>query len=194
VESNSPGARKELARLVHPPHQVKREVDHEVTDEHAISFRFDCTIEPVMIHTPEELDAAFPAMEKSRPDAIIVQPSLPIKRFPTMVGWRRSPSAEGRYSVAERQLGSPYVAAETDMYRRAAALVDKVLKRGVCRPCFLARAVRPRSSGTRVRDEPEQAWWQCHWHVALSQLREELYRVTAHSLDFESARLRWWCQ
>src|SRR5690242_13439555 len=93
------------------PHQAKREVDHELTDEHAISFRFDCTIEPVMIHTPEELDAAFPAMEKSRPDAIIVQPSLPIKRFPTMVGWRRSPSAEGRYSVAERQLGSPYVAA-----------------------------------------------------------------------------------
>jgi hypothetical protein len=25
------------------PHQAKREVDHEVTDEHAISFRFDCT-------------------------------------------------------------------------------------------------------------------------------------------------------
>jgi hypothetical protein len=58
-----------------------------------------------MINTPEELDGAFPAMEKSRP---VVQPSLPIKRaaelalsyripafcawrshFPAMAGWRR---------------------------------------------------------------------------------------------------------
>ena len=66
------------------------------------------SIEPVMINTPEELDAVFPVMEKSRPDAIIVQPSLPTKRaaelalsyripafcawrshFPAMAGWRR---------------------------------------------------------------------------------------------------------
>src|SRR6516225_9557030 len=37
-------------------------------------------IEPIMVHSPAELDAAFPAMEKERPDAAIVQPSLPIKR------------------------------------------------------------------------------------------------------------------
>ena len=41
------------------------------------------SIEPVLIRTPEELDAAFPVMEKSRTDAIIVQPSLP-KRFPSL--------------------------------------------------------------------------------------------------------------
>jgi ABC-type uncharacterized transport system substrate-binding protein len=85
------------------------------------------SIEPVMIHTPEEL-AIFPVMEKSRTDAIIVQPSLPIKRaaelalsyrIPAFCAWRPFPRDGGL---------AAYVAAETDMYRRAAALVDKVLK------------------------------------------------------------------
>ena len=86
------------------------------------------SIEPVLIHTPEELDAAFPMMEKSRPDAIVVQPSLPIKRaaelalsyrIPAFCAWRPFPHDGGL---------AAYVAAETDMYRRAAALVDTVLK------------------------------------------------------------------
>ena len=38
------------------------------------------TIDAIMIHNAEELEAAFPAMEKERPDAVIVQPSLPTKR------------------------------------------------------------------------------------------------------------------
>src|SRR5438876_621339 len=38
------------------------------------------TIDPIMIQKPEELDAAFTAMEKEPPDAVIVQPSLPTKR------------------------------------------------------------------------------------------------------------------
>ena len=37
-------------------------------------------IDPIMIHNAEELDAAFPSLERSRPDAVIVQPSLPTKR------------------------------------------------------------------------------------------------------------------
>ena len=37
-------------------------------------------IDPIMIRSAEELDAAFPAMETSRADAVIVQPSLPTKR------------------------------------------------------------------------------------------------------------------
>jgi putative tryptophan/tyrosine transport system substrate-binding protein len=86
------------------------------------------SIEPVMINTSEELDAAFAAMRQSRPDAIVVQPSLPLKRaaelalsyrIPAFCAWRTFPHDGG--------LGA-YVAAETEMYRRAAALVDKVLK------------------------------------------------------------------
>jgi putative tryptophan/tyrosine transport system substrate-binding protein len=86
------------------------------------------SIEPVMIRTPDELDAAFAVMEKSPPDAIIVQPSLPTKRaaelaltyrIPAFCAWRPFPHDGGL---------AAYVAAETEMYRRAAALVDKVLK------------------------------------------------------------------
>jgi putative ABC transport system substrate-binding protein len=37
-------------------------------------------IDPVMIHSSAELDAAFTALHKEPPDALIVQPSLPIRR------------------------------------------------------------------------------------------------------------------
>jgi putative tryptophan/tyrosine transport system substrate-binding protein len=37
-------------------------------------------IDPVMIHSSAELDAAFSALDKEPPDALIVQPSLPIRR------------------------------------------------------------------------------------------------------------------
>ena len=33
-----------------------------------------------MIHSCAELDAAFSALERERPDALIVQPSLPIRQ------------------------------------------------------------------------------------------------------------------
>ena len=85
-------------------------------------------IEPIMIHSAEELDAVFSAMEKSRPDAIIVQPSLPTKRaaelalalrIPAVCAWREFAHDGGLVS---------YFGAEVDMYRRAAVFVDKILK------------------------------------------------------------------
>ena len=85
-------------------------------------------IYPIMIHSAEELDAAFPAMETSRPDAIIVQPSLPTKRaaelaltfrIPAFCAWRQFAHDGGLVA---------YFGAEVDMYRRAAVSVDKILK------------------------------------------------------------------
>jgi putative ABC transport system substrate-binding protein len=81
-----------------------------------------------MIHRDEDLDAAFPAMKQSRPDAVIVQPSLPTKRvaqlalryrIPAVCAWREFPHDGGL---------AAYFGAEADMYRRAAAYVDKILK------------------------------------------------------------------
>ena len=85
-------------------------------------------IDPIMIHSAEELDAAFSAMETSRPDAIIVQPSLPTKRvaelaltfhIPAVCAWRQFARDGGL---------AAYFGAEVDMYRRAAVFVDKILK------------------------------------------------------------------
>jgi putative tryptophan/tyrosine transport system substrate-binding protein len=85
-------------------------------------------IDTIMIHSAEELDAAFVTMEGSRPDAVIVQPSLPTKlaaelalshRIPAICGWRDFVHDGGLMA---------YFATETNMYRAAAVLVDKILK------------------------------------------------------------------
>ena len=86
------------------------------------------TIDPIMIHSAEELDGAFQSMERSRPDAVIVQPSLATKRaaelalgyrIPAICGWREFVHDGGLMA---------YFAAEADIYRRTAVFIDKILK------------------------------------------------------------------
>jgi putative tryptophan/tyrosine transport system substrate-binding protein len=81
-------------------------------------------IDPIMIHSDEELDAAFPAMERSRPDAIIVQPSLPTTRAAELALRYRIPAvcAGQREFVNQGGLMS-YFAVEADMYRRVVKIV-----------------------------------------------------------------------
>jgi putative ABC transport system substrate-binding protein len=83
---------------------------------------------PIMISSDEELDASFSAMERDRPDAVIVQPSLPTKRaaelalshrFPAVCAWRQFAHDGGLAS---------YYGSEGEIYRRAATFVDKILK------------------------------------------------------------------
>jgi putative ABC transport system substrate-binding protein len=85
-------------------------------------------IDPIQVHGSEELDAAFQSMQRSRADAVIVQPSLPTKRaaelalsyrIPAICGWRDFVGDGGLMA---------YFAAEADMYREAAVFVDKILK------------------------------------------------------------------
>jgi putative tryptophan/tyrosine transport system substrate-binding protein len=86
------------------------------------------TIDAKMIRSTEELEAVFSEMEKERPDAIIVQPSLPSKRSAELALRYRIPAVSAvRGFVDEGGLMS-YAAAEADMYRRAAVYVDKILK------------------------------------------------------------------
>jgi putative ABC transport system substrate-binding protein len=85
-------------------------------------------IDPKMIHSAEELEAAFPAMEKERPDAVIVQPSLPTKRVAELALKYRMPSVSVARGFVEEGGLLSYAAVETDTYRRAAIFVDKILK------------------------------------------------------------------
>ena len=86
------------------------------------------TIDPKAIHSAEELEAAFSEMEKERPDAVIVQPSLPSKLSAELALKYRIPAVSAvRGFVDEGGLMS-YAAAEADMYRQAAVYVDKILK------------------------------------------------------------------
>jgi putative ABC transport system substrate-binding protein len=86
------------------------------------------TIDAKMIRSAEELEAAFSEMEKERPDAVIVQPSLPSKRSAELALRYQIPAVSAvRGFVDEGGLMS-YAAAEVDMYDQAAVYVDKILK------------------------------------------------------------------
>jgi putative tryptophan/tyrosine transport system substrate-binding protein len=86
------------------------------------------TIDAKMIRSGEDLDAAFSEMEKERPDAVIVQPSLPSKRSAELAVSYRIPAVSAvRGFVDEGGLMS-YAAAEADMYGQAVDYVDKILK------------------------------------------------------------------
>ena len=86
------------------------------------------TIDPIMIHGSAELDAAFPAMEKERPDAAIVQPSLPIRRVAELAIRYRIPALSFIRDFADVGGLMSYGSEEKDAYRKAAGYVDKILK------------------------------------------------------------------
>jgi putative ABC transport system substrate-binding protein len=85
-------------------------------------------INPIMIHSAGELEPAFRAMERQRPDAIIVQPSLPTNRVAELALSRRIPTACPVSSFVRVGGLMSYYSVEADLYRRAAVLVDKILK------------------------------------------------------------------
>jgi putative ABC transport system substrate-binding protein len=86
------------------------------------------TIDAAMIRGAEELEAAFQAMEQKRPDAIIVQASLPAKRVAELALRYRLPSVGIIRAFVEQGGLMTYSFAEADMYRQAAIYVDKILK------------------------------------------------------------------
>jgi putative tryptophan/tyrosine transport system substrate-binding protein len=86
------------------------------------------TIDPVMIYSAAELDAAFSAMARERLDAAIIQPSLPTKLVATLALTYRIPAVSFVRSVAENGGLMSYGPDEADAYRKAAIFVDKILK------------------------------------------------------------------
>jgi putative tryptophan/tyrosine transport system substrate-binding protein len=86
------------------------------------------TIDAKMIRGAEELEAAFREMEKDPPDAVIVQPSLPSKHTAELALRSRIPAVSLLRGFVEEGGLMGYAASEIDMYRRAAAFVDKILK------------------------------------------------------------------
>src|SRR5262249_8619876 len=86
------------------------------------------TIQPIMIQRPDELDGAFAAMEKQRPDAVIVQPSLPTRQAAQLGLAHRLPTACTFPSFPGEGGLMAYCWLESDVYRRAAFIADKMLK------------------------------------------------------------------
>jgi putative ABC transport system substrate-binding protein len=84
-------------------------------------------IDPIMIQSAEELDAAFPTMERLRPAAVIVQPSLPTKRVAELALSYRIPAVCAWRDFAHDGGLASYFGAEGEMYQRAAVFVEKIL-------------------------------------------------------------------
>jgi putative ABC transport system substrate-binding protein len=86
-------------------------------------------IDTVSISNSEELENAFASMEQDRPDAVIVQPSLPSKRAAELALEHRVPAVSVPRWFAEEQGGlMSYSARYVDLFRKAAVYVDKILK------------------------------------------------------------------
>jgi len=85
-------------------------------------------IRTVMIRGVEEFDAAFSALAGERVDGVIVQPSLPRKRAVELaLKYRLPPISPTRLFPTEGGLMA-YSSNQRDLYRRAAAYVDRILK------------------------------------------------------------------
>jgi putative tryptophan/tyrosine transport system substrate-binding protein len=85
-------------------------------------------IEVVRVKGPEELAFGFAALEKDRPDAVIVQPSLGFKRAAELALQQGIPAAEHFREFAEAGGLMSYSPVYAELHRRTAALVDKILK------------------------------------------------------------------
>ena len=86
------------------------------------------TVDAKMIRDTEELEAAFREMAKERPDAVIVQPSLPRRRAAELAVRHRIPAVSVIYGFAEEGGLMTYAPSEVEIYRRAASIVDRILK------------------------------------------------------------------
>ena len=86
------------------------------------------TINPVMIGNNAEFEAAFASMQQDRPDAVIVQPSLPSKRAAELALEHRVPAVSVPRWFAEQGGLMSYSARYVDLFRKAAVYVDKILK------------------------------------------------------------------
>jgi len=85
-------------------------------------------VDPVLIHSAAELEDVFLAMEKDRPDAVIVQPSLPTNRAAALAAKHQIPAVSVISGFAENGGLMSYQTSEIDMYRLSATYVDKILK------------------------------------------------------------------
>jgi putative ABC transport system substrate-binding protein len=85
-------------------------------------------IDPIMIHSVAELETAFQPMEVDRPDAVIVQPSLPTKRVAELAINYRIPAVSVIRGFAKDGGLMAYQSKEMDLYRQGASYVDKILK------------------------------------------------------------------
>lgn len=84
-------------------------------------------LNPVLLHSPGELDAIFADLEKWHAQAVLVQPSISQQRIADLAMQHRMP-AFGAQALVELGALASYAADQEALYRRCADFVDKILK------------------------------------------------------------------
>ena len=85
-------------------------------------------LQTIVINGIDELDGAFAAMVREHADAVVVQPSLPLKLTVDLALKYRLPSLSLLKSDAQAGRLASYSGAATDLGRQIAAYVDNILK------------------------------------------------------------------
>jgi putative ABC transport system substrate-binding protein len=85
-------------------------------------------IDVMMLQSPQEVDAAFAALQRARPDAVIVQPTLDLKSCATLALKYRLPAASIFTEFVEEGGLMSYAASDADVYDSVASFTDKILK------------------------------------------------------------------
>src|SRR5581483_1102421 len=85
-------------------------------------------VDEIMLRGADSYDAAFEGMAASRPDAVIVQPTLPRPAILALLAKHRLPSVSGNRAFADGGGLLSYAASLADRYRNAAGYIDKLLK------------------------------------------------------------------
>jgi putative ABC transport system substrate-binding protein len=124
VRELMPAVRR-IAALANVPDPFSKPFLHQIESNGAAAR---VTIDPIMIRSSAELDAAFSALETERPDALIVQPSLPIRRVAELAVRYRVPAVSFIRDFADQGGLLSYGSDEADAYRKAATYVDNLLK------------------------------------------------------------------
>jgi ABC-type uncharacterized transport system substrate-binding protein len=85
-------------------------------------------IDPIMVNSAGELEAAFPAMKKAAPDALIVQANIASKRAAELALNYRIPAVCTRREFVDVGGLLTYAVDDALAYGRAAVFVDKIIK------------------------------------------------------------------
>jgi putative ABC transport system substrate-binding protein len=88
----------------------------------------DLKVDARMVRDADDLEVAFKEMTKEPPDAVIVQPSLPRRRVAELAIAQKVPAISVIHGFVEEGGLMSYAPSEAELYRRAAAIVDKILK------------------------------------------------------------------
>jgi putative ABC transport system substrate-binding protein len=121
-----------VATLWHPTAYGKRTMEGLVNETEAAAQALKLQLQLVPALSPDDLDGAFAAMTRERADAVILLPSPMLfvehKRIVDLAVKNRLPTMYAAREFVEDGGLMSYGASQPELFRRAAMLVDKILK------------------------------------------------------------------